>query len=79
MLYGKLGGSILTDFSHTYSPSPTSFFTNLTAQILINFSNGCYADIYQPIKLVHESYYDNIKQLSILILISVQYLQIFVN
>ena len=66
MLYGKLGGSILTAYSHTYTPSPTSFFTNLTAQMLINFSNGYYVDIYQPIKLVHESYYDNIKQLSIL-------------
>tara|TARA_R100001463_G_scaffold20223_2_gene49336 strand:- start:4369 stop:4890 length:522 start_codon:yes stop_codon:yes gene_type:complete len=65
ILYGKLGGSILTVYNYDYSPTPNSFFTNLTAQLLITFSDGYYVNIYQPIKLVHESYYDNIKQLSV--------------
>jgi hypothetical protein len=66
MLYGKLGGTILSTRNHTYTPNSSSFFTNLTAQFLIFFSNGYSAHVYQPIKLVHESYYDNIKQLSII-------------
>lgn len=65
ILYGKLGGSILTTYNYDYSPTSSSFFTNLTAQLLITFSDGYYVNIYQPIKLVHESYYDNIKQLSV--------------
>ena len=65
ILYGKLGGSILTVYNYDYTSTPNSFFTNLTAQLLITFSDGYYINIYQPIKLVHESYYDNIKQLSV--------------
>jgi hypothetical protein len=65
MLYGKVGGTILDIYNHTYVPSTSSFFTNLTAQFLIRFNNGFYASINQPIKLIRESYYDNIQKLGI--------------
>ena len=65
MLYGKLGGTILDSYEHTYVPSISTFATSLTAQFLIHYNNGFYASILQPIKLVRESYYDNIQKLGI--------------
>ena len=65
MLYGKVGGTILDSYEHTYVPSTSSFATSLTAQFLVHYNNGFYADILQPIKLVRESYYDNIQKLGI--------------
>ena len=65
VLYGKVGGTILNQYEHTYVPATSSFFTNLTAQFLVHFNNGFYANINQPIKLIRESYYDNIQKLGI--------------
>lgn len=65
MLYGKVGGTILDSYEHTYVPSTSAFTTSLTAQFLIHYNNGFYANIFQPIQLVSESYYDNIKKLGI--------------
>jgi|TARA_R110002124_G_scaffold94423_10_gene238512 hypothetical protein len=65
VLYGKVGGTILDNYKHTYVPSTSSFFTNLTAQFVIHYNNGFYANIKQPIKLIKESYYDNIQKLGI--------------
>ena len=65
MLYGKVGGTILDRYEHTYVPSTSAFTTSLTAQFLIHYNNGHHANIFQPIKLISESYYDNIKKLGI--------------
>ena len=65
LIYGKLGGSVMTNYNHEFSLEPSSNFTSLTAQLLIYYSNGVYADIYYPITLVSESYYDNIKKFAI--------------
>ena len=65
MLYGKVGGTILDTYEHTFVPSTSSFATSLTAQFLVHYNNGFYANIFQPIKLVKESYYDSIQKLGI--------------
>jgi hypothetical protein len=65
LLYGKVGGTILDSYEHTFTPSISSFVTSLTAQFLIHYNNGFYANIFQPIKLIRESYYDNIQKLGI--------------
>ena len=65
MLHGKAGGTILDNYTHTYTPSTGSFATSLTAQFLVQFNNGFYANVFQPIKLLRESYYDNIQKLGI--------------
>ena len=65
MLYGKVGGTILDTYEHTFVPSTSSFATSLTAQFLIHYNNGFYANIFQPIKLIRESYYDSIQKLGI--------------
>ena len=65
LIYGKLGGSVMTFYNHPFDLNPSSNFTTLTAQLLIYYSNGVYADIYYPLTLVSESYYDNIKKFAI--------------
>ncbi len=65
LIYGKLGGSVMTNYNHEFSLEPSSNFTSLTAQLLFYYSNGVYADIYFPLTLVSESYYDNIKKFAI--------------
>lgn len=66
VLYGKVGGTIMDTYNHTYVPSADTFSTSLTAQFLIYFNNGYYANIFQPITLIKESYYDDIEKLGIL-------------
>jgi len=66
VLYGKVGGTILNQCKHTYVPTASSYFTEVGAQFLIYFNNGFYANITQPIKLIRESYYDDIQKLGIM-------------
>ncbi len=66
VLYGKVGGTILNQYIHTYVPTASSYFTEINAQFLIYFNNGFYANITQPIKLIRESYYDDIQKLGIM-------------
>jgi len=66
ILYGKVGGSIMTSYNHTYKLPVSTFGIHLTAQCLVYFNNGNYASFFQPITLIKESYYDDIKQLNIL-------------
>jgi len=58
---GRIGGSILGTYEHRYEPT-TTHIRELSAQILINFADGKYTKIVQPIALVMESYYDNIQE-----------------
>ena len=66
IIYNKPGGSICYAYNHTYDPPVATTTTSLTSQLIIYFNNGPYAVFYQPIKLVKESYYDGIKEFSII-------------
>ena len=66
IIYNKPGGSICYTYNHTYDPPVATTTTSLTSQLIIYFNNGPYVIFYQPIKLVKESYYDGIKEFSIL-------------
>jgi len=66
MLYNKPGGSVCYTYNHTYNPPISTTSTSLTSQLIIYFNNGTYVNFYQPIKLVKESYYDEIQEFSIL-------------
>lgn len=64
VLEGRFSGSVLGNYKHTYAPASTHV-KNLSAQVLVSFEDGSYTKIVQPISLVHESYYDDIKELQI--------------
>jgi hypothetical protein len=66
LLYNKPGGTICFTYNHRYDPPITATVVTLTAQMVVYFSTGVYARFFQPIKLVKESYYDSVKEFSIL-------------
>ena len=65
ILYGKIGGTILNRYEHTYINSSSSINTPLTAQFLITFRNGSQSLFIQPLNVYNSSYYDEIGDLSI--------------
>jgi hypothetical protein len=66
ILYGQLGGSILNTYSHNYYNETILYGVEYTAKILLNKNNGSYAYIIQPITLYWDSYYDDVKKVSLL-------------
>ena len=62
---GKVGGSILTEYRHGYDSLDTHIL-ELSAQILIGYEDGSYLKLIQPLSLIQESYYDNIKEFQLL-------------
>ena len=62
---GKVGGSILTLYNHTYESADTHIL-ELSAQLLIGYEDGSYLKLVQPLTLIQESYYDNIKEFQLL-------------
>lgn len=63
--YGKIN-EVLSDYSHAYVPSTSSYFTSLTATIKATFSNFKYISFIIPIKIAQESYYTSIDKLSLI-------------
>lgn len=61
---GFLGGSILGSFSHAFTPADTHI-NNITTQALLTYENGVDVIIKQPLTIIQESYYDNIKEFNI--------------
>lgn len=66
VLYGRLGGSILNAYSHEFYNETILYGVEYTAKILLNKNNGSYAYIIQPITVYWDSYYDDVKKVSLL-------------
>jgi hypothetical protein len=66
VLYGKLGGSVLTVFSHTFTNDTRSYGAQYNSEIVLTRINGTAVSIYQPILIFWDSYYDTVEELSIL-------------
>lgn len=66
VLYGHLGGSVLSTYSHNYYNETILYGVEYTAKILINKNNGSYAFIIQPFVVYWNSYYDDVMKVSLL-------------
>jgi hypothetical protein len=66
LLYGKVGGSIATFYTHNFFNNLTSYNIALSSQLLLTFSNGVVIHVIQPISVFKNSYYDEIGDLNIL-------------
>lgn len=66
ILYGKIGGTILNMYEHTYINSTSSINQPLTAQFLVTFRNGSQSLFIQPLDVYTSSYYDEIGDLSLI-------------
>lgn len=66
ILYGKVGGSIATFYTHNFFNNVSSYNVALSSQFLFTFSNGSTLLIIQPIGVFKNSYYDEIGDLTLL-------------
>lgn len=76
VLYGALGGTVLTSYSHEYFNDTAYYGKDFFAKILITWEDGTYTYIVQPITVFWDSFYDDVQELSIL---STQVLPISTN
>jgi len=66
VLYGRLGGSILNTYSHNFYNETILYGAEYTAKILLNKNNASYMYIIQPVTVYWDSYYDDVKKVSLL-------------
>ena len=66
VLYGRYGGSILNTYSHNFYNETVLYGAEYTAKILLNKNNGAYMYIIQPVTVYWDSYYDDVKKVSLL-------------
>ena len=66
VLYGKLGGSVMTVYSHEYYNDTTVYAACFCPTLTIEWENGGYTTVKQPITIFWDSYYDDVEDLGIL-------------
>jgi hypothetical protein len=66
VLYGKIGGSVLSVYNHDYINQTSNYGVPYTLNIVIQKNNGKYISIQQPISSYWGSYYDDLSDLNIL-------------
>jgi len=76
VLYGAIGGTVLTAYTHDYYNDSMYYGKDFFAKILITWEDGTYTYIIQPITVFWDSFYDDVQELSLL---STQILPISTN
>lgn len=66
VLLGKLGGSLTTAYNHVFANTSSSYGIQLSAQVFLNWENGWYTRIVQPLNIYWGSFYDDVQDLRIL-------------
>lgn len=66
VLYGKLGGSVMTKYSHEFTNSTRLYGLKYVSSVLINKNDGSYVLYVQPINVYWDSFYDSVERLRIL-------------
>lgn len=66
ILYGKLGGSVMTVYSHEYYNDNNVYSACFCPTVTIEWENGGFTTIKQPIAVFWDSYYDDVEDLGIL-------------
>lgn len=66
VLYGAIGGTVLTSYSHEYFNDSQYYGKDFFAKILITWEDGTFTYIVQPITVFWDSFYDDVQELSLL-------------
>jgi len=66
LLYGKIGGSIATQYTHTYNSISSVDIITYLLEIFAYYENGYRHDIVIYLPVYPESYYDTLDELDIL-------------
>lgn len=64
ILYGKIGGSILTIYTHEYINSTNYAGIKFNAKLSIDFDNGKSIELIQPICIYCSSFYDDLQSIT---------------
>jgi len=62
ILYGKIGGSVCTSYSHDYINNSVTHSLNVVAKFILTYDSGETVSFYQPFNIYHGSFYDDIKE-----------------
>jgi hypothetical protein len=76
VLYGAIGGTVLTAYTHDYYNNSEYYGKDFFVKILITWEDGTYTYIVQPITVFWNSFYDDVQELGLL---STQILPISTN
>jgi hypothetical protein len=66
VMYGKFSSIFSGEYAHTYYPSSTARYKNLSAQIYVEYSDGSFSWFVQPIKIVTRDYFESIYDIKML-------------
>lgn len=66
ILYGRLGGSVLTVYSHDYTNDTNIYSVNYTPAVTLFWEDGTYTRLVQPIGVFWGSFYDDVGELNVL-------------
>jgi hypothetical protein len=66
VLYGAIGGTVLTSYSHEYFNDSQYYGKDFFAKILITWEDGTFTYIVQPITVFWDSFYDDVQEFSLL-------------
>ena len=63
VIYGKVGGSVCSAYTHIYNNNTTSYGVLLTSTFIFYYDNGDVTTIHQPVNVYWGSFYDDITEL----------------
>ena len=66
VMYGKFSSIFQSNYTHTYYPAKDSLFNSLSAQFLVNYSNGEYIWFIQPLKIRSLDFYESLEDVKII-------------
>ena len=66
VLYGNFSSLFAVDYLHSYAPSVSARFKSLSAEIMIEYSNGDVTSIIQPLRVLSEDYYETIGDVTLI-------------
>lgn len=60
VLYNKFSSIFAEHYTHIYSPSVSARFKKLSAEVMVEYSNGDIASLIQPIEITSGDFYETI-------------------
>lgn len=63
---GKIGGTLLASYSHDYYNNYNNYGADFYTQIILEWEDGAFTYIIQPLTILYDSFYDSVKEINVL-------------